>query len=296
MSCHLHISPHADKALHFLHGNGFAVRTYEPFLENVVRDESLMLQDAAGHGMSPAGDKFIGWNASADRFLASLTTQRTAYGLSPMIGVGHSFGGCMTMLMSEKDPELFEYNILLDPALYPPRMIWLLKGMAVSKVGRHLPMVRQTLRRRTSWTSVEEAFDALKGRGTFTGWEDDGLWKYVQHSTRETESGERELCCPPWLEAAVFGSAPKKLWRTIRRLKTPTYILWGTDTYDTFRESYLLAQKLNPNIHLVEVKGGHCFMQQYPEQAARLVRSIIDHGKVGITDSSNAEFIVNYDG
>lgn len=295
LSYHMHQTEEADKTVHFLHGNGFAVRTYEGLLEQIVQRENLVLQDAAGHGLSPAGPEFVGWNGSAARFYESLGQLKERYKTGPLIGMGHSFGGCMTLLMSVKDPSLFQYNILLDPALYPPRMIWLLRGVHVSGMRRKLPLVRQTERRRTAWPSVDAAFEALKGRGTFAGWEDRGLRDYVTFSTHDAD-GQRELNCPPWLEAAVFGSAPRRLWSTLKKVTTPTFILWGTDTYDTFRESYRLINRLNPNVHLIEVKGGHCFMQQFPEQTAKLVRGIMDHGKDGIAQANNADFIINYDG
>ncbi len=296
LSYHLHQQENIPNTVHFLHGNGFAVRTYEGMLEKLIQDENLLLQDAAGHGLSPAGPEFVGWNGSAARFHESLTRLREQYHLGSLIGMGHSFGGCMTLLMSAKDPSLFRYNILLDPALYPPRMIWILRGVRMSGMRHKLPLVRQTERRRDSWSSAEEAFNSLKGRGTFKGWEDQGLRDYVEYSTHDDDNGQRVLNCPTWLEAAVFGSAPRRLWSTLKKVTTPTYILWGTDTYDTFRESYQLINRINPNVHLVEVKGGHCFMQQFPEQTAKLVRGIMDHGKEGIAQESNADFIINYDG
>ncbi|MEL0625068.1 ABC transporter ATP-binding protein, partial [Marinomonas arenicola] len=42
-----------------------------------------------------------------------------------------------------------------------------------------------------------------------------------------------------------------------------------------FKEAYQLAARINPNIQVIVVEGGHCFMQQYPEQSAKKVREIL---------------------
>lgn len=295
LSCHFHHAQGSHVTLHYLHGNGFAVRSYQALLERLKGGENIFLQDAPGHGLSPAGDRFIGWNACASRFYTNLISHKKELALGSLIGMGHSFGGCMTLLMSAQDTNLFKFNILLDPALYPPHMIWLLKGVHLSGLRRKLPLIRQTEMRRTSWTSTENAIESLTDRGTFKGWEKSCLEDYVRYSTHKGDDGSVHLNCPTWLEAAVFGSAPKGLWRMVKTITTPTYILWGSETFDMFKEAYRLARRLNPNIYLVEVRGGHCFMQQYPEQTARLVRAIMDHGAKGITDVDHADFVISCD-
>lgn len=296
LSVHLHLLDDASRTLHFLHGNGFAVRSYDALLENVVGTNNLMLQDAAGHGLSPAGEHFVGWEKSSERFQALLMQQREEHDWSTLVGLGHSFGGCMTLLMSAREPNLFQKNILLDPALYPPEMIELLVTLDPEEKRRKSPLVRQTERRRTHWSSFEEVVDSLRGRGTFAGWQERCLRDYVHYSTHDNEAGERELNCPPWLEAALFGSSPQNLWQSLEKITTPTFVLWGTDTHEMFQTSYRLARTLNPNLHFIEVQGDHCFMMQYPKDTARLVRAIIEYGEEGVRALAHSDFIVNCDG
>ncbi len=296
LSVHLQLLNDAPRTLHFLHGNGFAVRSYDALLEGIVGQDNLMLQDAAGHGLSLAGEQFVGWERSSERFQALLMQLRAKHDWSSLIGIGHSFGGCMTLLMNAREANLFQKNILLDPALYPPKMIELLMTLDPEEKRRKSPLVRQTERRRTHWSSFEEVVDSLRGRGTFAGWQERCLRDYVQYSTHENGAGERELNCPPWLEAAVFGSSPLALWSSLERVVAPTFVLWGTNTLDMFQASYRLAQTLNPNLHFIEVQGDHCFMMQYPEETARLVRAIIDQGMEGVRALAHSDFIINFDG
>ena len=291
LSTHTHRANGATKNLHFLHGNGFAVRSYDAMLEQLAGQLNIIVQDAPGHGRSAAGNAFLGWNKTASNFLTVLQHYASLSAV-PWVGVGHSFGGCMTLLMSARQPHLFERTILLDPALYPPKMIWLLNGIRWSGMKRKLPLVRQTERRRTTWSSAQAAFLGLQGRGTFKGWQDRCLRDYVQYGLHEEADGAYHLNCPTWLEAAVFGSAPKGLWRLVKSIVTPTYIVYGTDTHDMFKDAYRLAQQLNPNIRLIRVMGGHCFMMAYPEQSGRLVRSIVEAGEAGALRDEHSGFVL----
>jgi len=81
------------------------------------------------------------------------------------------------------------------------------------------------------------------------------------------------------MEAAIFASYPKRLWRAIAKISVPTYILQGKDTFDYFKEAYRLAAKLNPNIQVIEVEGGHCFMQQHTSMAAQAVLNLLGQEK-----------------
>ncbi|MBJ7539563.1 alpha/beta fold hydrolase [Marinomonas transparens] len=264
--------------LHFLHGNGFAVQTYRRFLLK-LDGYNLLMQDAAGHGMSPSGKQFVGWNGTEKRFSNSLKSQKERLKSSELIGIGHSFGGVMTTLMSERDPKLFSRLVLLDPALFPPRLLWMMHAAKLLGVAYHTPLAKQALRRRTQWDSFAQVKNNFYERGTFKGWEEACLDDYITYATKQDSKGHYQLGCPAWMEAAIFASAPKGVWRAIRRISVPTFIIQGKDTYKHFKEAYQLAAHLNPNIRVVEAEGGHCFMLQDTEKAARLVLDVLDESK-----------------
>ncbi|MCB5162062.1 alpha/beta fold hydrolase [Marinomonas algarum] len=260
--------------VHFLHGNGFAVKTYCRFLSQ-LKGYNLIMQDAAGHGGSSAGEKFVGWNKTALRFSLALQAQRAQLSQAKLIGMGHSFGGCMTLLMSEQQPELFDQLVLLDPALFPPRLIWMMRGATMAGLKSRFPLARQARRRRTQWNHIDDVRKSFFERGTFKGWEPECLEDYIKASIKQEEQGQCQLTCPTWMEEAIFSSYPKGLWHAVANLKVPTVILQGKETFDYLKEAYQLAVSLNPNIRVIEVEGGHCFMQQYSEATAQKVLSLL---------------------
>lgn len=262
--------------LHFLHGNGFAVQTYRKFL-SCIGDYPMLLQEAAGHGLSDVDEAFIGWNKTAQRFVESLESvgkQQIPHD-AELVGVGHSFGGCMTALMSAENPALFSRLVLLDPAFFPPKHILLMKAVKTAGLMEKVPIVKRSLRRRTHWDSYDQVHNNFYERGTFKGWDPECLADYIQFALEKTESGY-DLRCPNWMEAAIFGSYPKKLWRRLAKISVPTYIVYGEDTFPMFQVAYRLAARKNRNIRLVKTTGDHCFMQQHPEQAGELVRNILN--------------------
>lgn len=266
--------------LHFLHGNGFAVCTYRRFLSYFEDGYNLTLQEAAGHGLSPAGKQFVGWNGTAERFAQSVTARLPQWPKTERIGMGHSFGGCMTALMSARHPELFDRLVLLDPAMFPPRLLWLMRGAKLAGLRSQTPLAKQAKRRRTQWESFAQVKANFEGRGTFKGWQNECLEDYIRYAIRHDETtGLYHLACPPWMEAAIFASYPKGLWQAVRTIKVPTVIVQGEDTYSYFQEAYRLAAHINPNISVVSAQGAHCFMQEHPEQTARLVRDILQQKK-----------------
>lgn len=262
-------------SIHFLHGNGFAASTYLSFLQQ-LKGYDVILQNAPGHGGSTAGKAFIGWNRTASRLVESLRSLSRQPSGHELIGVGHSFGGCITVLMNDQEQNLFDRMVLLDPALFPPRLIWMMRGAKLTGLKSQIPLARQARRRRTQWESLAQVKNSFYERGTFKGWQADCLDDYIASSLQRDHKGHYQLSCPTWMEAAIFSSYPKGLWRAIANISVPTYILQGKDTFDYFKEAYQLAAKMNSNIQIIEVEGGHCFMQQHPWATAQTITEILD--------------------
>ena len=72
--------PSGKPLLHFLHGNGFCGRTYEPMLRLLAEDFDLWLCDIQGHGESDHGGRFHGWNRNAEMAVEAFEAGRGPYG------------------------------------------------------------------------------------------------------------------------------------------------------------------------------------------------------------------------
>ncbi len=265
-----HSAPSGRPLLHFLHGNGFCGRTYEPMLRQLAEHFDLWLSDAQGHGDSDHGGKFVGWNRSADLAVEAIKAQGQAFAGVPWFAAGHSFGGVLTSLIVAEQPKLFQAAVLLDPVLFTPSMLLGASVAELTGVMRHTPLARQARGRRDHWASRDEARANLTGRGTYKGWADEAMDAFLTHALADVEDGVR-LKCRPSREAEIFGSMPDRLWSLLARVRTPVHVLHARHTFPFVSESVARWAGLNDHVSAQQVPGGHCFMQEHPADAARLV-------------------------
>lgn len=110
--------------------------------------------------------------------------------------IGHSFGGCASMLAAASIPWLFEEVILVDPVIRPTQN-WRVKiAFAGSAVARHSHWPDRTI--------ALQKFE--KNRGFFGRWDPLVLKRYVQYALVEesNSSGPVTLKCNKLHEASVF--------------------------------------------------------------------------------------------
>lgn len=267
--------PSGKPVLHFIHGNGYCGLVYQPLLSHLSEHYDLFISDIQGHGCSETGEGFVGWNETAELCREVWLHFRPRWGEVPAIGAGHSFGAIMTSLMLHRDPGLFDRAILMDPVLFSPNMLrvmWL-----ASRLGlwHRNSMATKTRRKRRQWPDRDSAREAFRERGMFRGWDERALEAYVTHGLKEEDDGSGTkavgLKCPPELEAQVFSTFPRRLWRSIKSVSTPMHVIYGDSSYDFVRASVPRWAALNPKVTAERLPGGHCFMQQDPDRAARVV-------------------------
>lgn len=270
-----HSQPSGKPLLHFLHGNGFCGRTYEPMLAALAEHFDLWLCDAQGHGDTEHGGRFHGWNRSAELATEAFEAGRGIFGEVPRYALGHSFGGVLTSLILARHPQLFRRAVLLDPVLFSRPMIGVMALSELLGLHRRNVMAKKSESRRTHWPDRASAFSLLQGRGIFRGWDDAALQAYVDHAMKDTAEGGVELKCRPSREVDIFSSFPKRLWPALGKVRTPTLLIHGNRTYPFVGQSAARLAALNLQIQVLEVQGGHCFMQEYPQASAEQVLAFL---------------------
>tara|TARA_R110000764_G_scaffold112134_6_gene198988 strand:+ start:19637 stop:20509 length:873 start_codon:yes stop_codon:yes gene_type:complete len=267
-----HSPPSGKPVLHFLHGNGFCTRSYEPLLALLAKDFDLWLCDLQGHGQSDHGDKFVGWNRNAELAMEAFEAGRAVFGDVAYFACGHSFGGVLTGLILAARPELFARAVLLDPVFFPPGLITLRRGLGLFGIQRN-PVAQRARLRRDSWPDRAGAHASLHNRGMFRGWDESAFAAHIAHALRDHPERGVELCCRPSREAEVFLTMPRGLWRSLRRVKTPTHIIYGDRTYPFVGTSARRLAASGNAYSAHKTAGGHCFMLEHPNATAQQVLS-----------------------
>ncbi len=244
-------------------------------LAQLAEHFDLFLSDVQGHGDSDDGGRFHGWNRTADLCVEAWQAHAPIFGEVPVTMLGHSFGGVLSCLMMAHQPQLAQRAVLLDPVLFTPAMIGLMALSDVVGLYSRNSLAQRARKRRHHWPDRAEAGRLLRGRGMFKNWAEPALQAYLKYGLRDCPDGGVELKCKPQREAAIFGSFPKRLWSSLKRVQTPTLVLYGSHTYPFVASAVSRWQASNPVISTKMVEGGHCFMQEYPEQTAAAVASYL---------------------
>lgn len=270
--------PSGKPLLHFMHGNGFCCLMYQPLLELLAVHFDLFLSDVQGHGQSPHGGDFIGWDACADVAAFAFGKFSTEYVGVPVIGCGHSFGAVVTALWASRTHQ-FQQLLLLDPVIFTPWMHKSAKVLQLFGLYRHNPLAKQARRRRQHWPDVATARQYFYQRGIFKQWTDGALDAYLTHALHTTAHG-LSLRCDPSREAEIFASVPRRLWTELLQLQTPTHVIVGRQSYPFIQTSLGYWQQHKAQLSLDLVDGDHCFMQQHPSLCADLIISHAQRTKV----------------
>jgi len=270
-----HSPPSGKPVLHFLHGNGFCGRVYTPVLQQLSTSFDLWLCDIQGHGDSDAGTGFLGWNTNAELAVEVFQAQRSIFADAPVYAAAHSLGGVLTSLIMAQHPKLFVRTVLLDPVIFTPALQLYMQSSERLGLLAFNKLAKRTAARRQHWPDRQAAYASLKGRGAFKGWSAAALQAFVEHGLRSVADGGVQLKCSPELEATIFNSAPRGLWRALRQVQTPVLLMYGAESFSFVVKSAALWQKHNANLETEQVSGGHCFMQQYPDATAQRVEEFL---------------------
>lgn len=98
------------QALHFTHANGIPSATYRKFLDCFQQDYEVKAIPFIG--MNPQYPITRDWPYLVDEVIADIEQQ---FPQQQVIGLGHSFGGLVTLMAAYRRPELFSKLIIMDP-------------------------------------------------------------------------------------------------------------------------------------------------------------------------------------
>lgn len=266
----------SDQRVHLLHGTGFSAMTLAAMASQLPDSWSLWLTDVPGHGGSTQPSKRMPhWQKMADTIADAIYNQANVKENGPLIGVGHSMGGVLTLLAAVKYPDLFSKIILLDPVLFQTEMIIAQQLMRVTGTWKHRAMVKSVSNRTAIWPSLDAMNENIASKPFYKPWHKQVIKDYCQYSTVSNADNSVELSCAPSWEASIFGSYPKGLWRAIRKANLSVHILVARKTYFFIPSAVKRAQKINPNIQWQAFGQHHCFPMEQPHETAMAITQLI---------------------
>ncbi len=261
--------PGPGPLLHFLPGTAFGCRLYAPFLEPLAARQALFWQDLHGHGDADAGERpFAGWRQSMRWAFAVMDAHGIGTRTGPIVGLGHSYGGCLTLMMAAARPAYFSRLILTDPFMVPP---------AQERPYRQLiaAVVERTRRRNPVFADAGAVRRYLAGRLMFQNFAPAAVEAFIDDNLRRQADGQLRLRCEPHIEAGVYDDVVDGLWPAVDALTVPTLILSGDRTVPFFAAGHAEAVQRNGQIRRRTLAGGHNYMLEAPSVAAAAVAAAL---------------------
>ena len=223
--------------------------------------------DRVGHTAAfPVTDN---WQHLVAELIDSIKVQTS----TPVIGIGHSLGGVLSLMAAIQEPALFKMVILLDSPLINRLKSEIVRlGKRFGFIDRLTPASR-TRARLQHWTSKSELMSYLKSRSLFKTFTDACLDDYIYYGMEKDDAGY-SLRFDPQIEYQIYRTMPHVLKDSEGLLTVPAVLLYGdtSTVVDLMDRRYMKKQF---GIQSIQVKGSHMFPMEYPEQTAQLIINVI---------------------
>jgi len=248
----------------FSHANGFPAGSYA-YLFELLNNTKVNFVEKMGHGIYPLNKNLYNF---AEELIDSIEQAHN----EPVIGIGHSLGGVVTLLAASKRPDLFKKVIVLDPVLFSKRkryIVWLLRKIGITD---WLGVTKKAKKRRTHFSSLEEVRKVYKQKSLFKRFHPYCFEDYLKYGFTQSEQGI-ELAFSSKIEADVFRYIQIKIPANLDKLQG--VLIYGNYS-DTFWKSDMKWWKRNfSNFEIISFEGGHLFPFEKPKETAKLLDKYI---------------------
>ncbi|KTD19301.1 hydrolases or acyltransferases (alpha/beta hydrolase superfamily) [Legionella lansingensis] len=254
--------------IHFAHGNGFPALCYSQLLKQLSMKYDYCYIDRIGH--NPLFPVTENWHLLVEEVLASIKAQAN----QPVIAVGHSFGGVLSLIASIEQPSLFKAVVMIDSPLlgrFKSSMVRLAKATGI--IDRVTPAFR-TRSRRDHWQNKEQLVDYLKKRDLFKTFSPECLQDYIDYGLKKTDDGY-VLRFDRHIEYLIFRTIPHTLHEYEGRSTVPAALIYGdkSTVVDRLDVRYM---KKHYNILSVRMNGTHMLPLESPVQVASQIFAMLD--------------------
>lgn len=209
-----------------------------------------------GHGDYPPDDN---WQQLTDEVIASITSQTT----KPVIGLGHSMGGVLTLMAAQKAPELFSMVVMLDSPLFGRLKSLGVKYIKQLGLADRIMSLTGVNAMPNSWPSYGALSAYFQSRRIYSLMPEVAVRDFFEHGTEKNSAGEYCVSFDRAIEYAIYRTFPHHLPDSLV-IKRPVVLIYGADS-DVVTPGDLVYIRRHYRIRLQPTIGGHMFPLEYPE-------------------------------
>ncbi|GAP35746.1 alpha/beta fold hydrolase [Piscinibacter sakaiensis] len=254
----------------FSHGNGFPAGTYRRLFERWrAAGHAVHAVDKFGH--DPAYPVTSNWPRLRDQLIHFI--EREVGG--PVLLVGHSLGGLLSLLAACRRPELAAGLVMLDS---PVVTGWRAHGVRMAKatglIGRVSPG-KVSRRRRHEWAHRDEVLPHFAAKPGFARWDPRVLQDYVEAGFELHGEGAR-LAFRREVETRIYDTLPHHFATLLRRHPPacPVAFLAGTRSSE-MRQGGFASSRALAGERFEWIEGSHLFPMERPDETAERVLALL---------------------
>lgn len=265
--------------LFFSHANSFPAGTYRKMLGLLSDRFRVEATDRYGHDARfPVTDC---WPHLVQQ--AAYELDRVRKGDEPVVLVGHSLGGFLSLMLAAERPAAVNAVVMLDSPIVAGWKAGVLKTAKRVGLAPHFPPAAIARRRRDVFGSPQEAFTHFSRKRPFVSWDDGVLSDYVNVgiASAQDADGSATLRFDKTVEAAIYQTVPHSLGAISRRLqrctpRIPVGFVYGTKSTEMRRAGLGPTRRLVGE-HLRSIAdGSHLFPMEHPDLTASYIIELLD--------------------
>ena len=209
----------------FVHGNGFPPLAYESLLKDLslkMKVHAMMQRPFWGTDLNPKLIK--NWDIFRDDILQFIQQNN----LKDTVGIGHSMGAVLLLLIEIEKPGTFKKIFLLDPVITSIVKSILYKILfQVDLIDKFHPMIKATKRKRMTFKTKNDMYEHYRSKDVFSKISDSNLMKYIESITEQENNCIKIKISKNW-ENSIYRTGSmhdKKIWRNINRINCSQYVI-----------------------------------------------------------------------
>lgn len=254
--------------VHFAHGNGFPSSCYRQLMQALETRYTCHYIDKIGH--NPHFPVNENWSLLVKELIANVRALDT----KPVIGIGHSLGGALTLLAAIEQPSLFKAVVMIDSPLlnrFKSTVVYLAKRFGY--IDRLTPAHR-VRERRQSWDKKEAISVYLREKSLFKTFSDACLQDYIDYGF-EYRDKAYHLRFDRDVEYSIYRTLPHNTPNFEGKLQTPTVLIYGnrSNVVSRFDADYM---KKKYGIESYCIEGTHMIPMEHPQQLALQIFCALD--------------------
>ena len=256
------------KTIHVSAANGFTAGSYHSFLKYFNGSYSFTGMDCRGAWGDTSPPNNFNMHDFADDLIEGIEKQHS----QPIIGLGHSQGGFVTLLAAIKRPDLFSKIVLIEPASLPNRWVDLFyRHIPKQVLYRFVPFIKGSLNRQRVWQSQERFYDRYRQHNTFKRFTDDAFNDYLTHGLIQNAQKWELVFSPEW-EAHIFCTV-EFIWKYLAKVTVPTLFIKAEYSNLYSQKQFIKQNKTLPNnISTVEITNTfHLLPHENPQQCHEII-------------------------